>query len=569
MLTVTPALLDFSNILINTTMELELILFNPSDCDIHFNLGVQKIIHEEGQFKSINLPNNLVEGEIQVVQKSNVLPARSNETIMVKACLKSDVAQTFQIYYQRDRPQIDSNLQLLLPKKSPHEELHPLAGVKANGVHPLICVCDIRSEAFSKTVLGQLFSVNRFNELLAEPAKDRMAFAEISLEDDTFPTDAPPIDLSALTADINFDFGATSAGRDPTLLELSLKNSGVVAVDWSFIFPNEADVEIERWADPGDLTDEQTTRNFILDNHIFGVSPKGGKLLPGQVVHVLLSYSHEFAGPHRLPVQFKLRNGSSRTGKEILINFLGYSVPAAQKFLHLQSINHDFAPINIGTVSPPIQYYRMMNRSSASLDYSIDVSAIEQLNSENMNFDILKCIKASGSIPPGGIEYLEFLFHPLVEIEYELDLPITVDEGRTRMITLRGRGIRANSAVEKKVVSDPRILQHAIPQIPTLPPLLKTFASLSLERVDFGHVPIRAVLRQIVVVTNTTEKDNITALWKIPSVWPEHSIRIVPGSVTLGPGQSQVFKISLQPDDRPRLYDFDLVCEISNDTEMV
>ena len=207
----------------------------------------------------------------------------------------------------------------------------------------------------SKTILWQLFCIDRFNQLLAEATKDPMAYLDASYDSDSFPTEAPPIEISSIEADINFDFGATSVGADPTLLKLSLKNSGVVSVDWAFTFPNDNEVEVERWADPGDVTDEQVTRNFILDHQIFAVSPKNGQFEPGQVVHILLSYTHEFAGPHRLPVSFKLKNGTSRAGKEIRINFIGYSVPPTQKFLHLQSINHQFAPIHIGTKEPPIQ----------------------------------------------------------------------------------------------------------------------------------------------------------------------------------------------------------------------
>lgn len=82
----------------------------------------------------------------------------------------------------------------------------------AAGVHPIIAVRDIRSKGFSKTILWQLFSLERFNELLAEPNQDPNAYAEPVIDDNSFPTDAPPINLSSLEADVNFDFGATTAG---------------------------------------------------------------------------------------------------------------------------------------------------------------------------------------------------------------------------------------------------------------------------------------------------------------------------------------------------------------------
>jgi hypothetical protein len=129
-------------------------------------------------------------------------------------------------------------------------------------------------------------------------------------------------------------------------------------------------------------------------------------------------------------------------GKEIMINYVGYSVPDTQRFLHLQSINHQFAPIMFGTPFPPIQYYRLMNCSTKPLEYHIDTTSIEELNKEIMNFEIIKCLTTQGILEPGETSYLEFIFNPLEEKEYELDLPIIADNGRTRAITLRGRGIK-------------------------------------------------------------------------------------------------------------------------------
>jgi hypothetical protein len=37
-------------------------------------------------------------------------------------------------------------------------------------------------------------------------------------------------------------------------------------------------------------------------------------------VHVVMTYSHEFAGVHKLPVIFKLKNGSTRAGRKIQLN---------------------------------------------------------------------------------------------------------------------------------------------------------------------------------------------------------------------------------------------------------
>ena len=104
-----------------------------------------------------------------------------------------------------------------------------------------------------------------------------------------------------------------------------------------------------------------------------------------------------------------------------------------------------------------------------------------------------------------------------------MDLAITVDQGKTRIITLRGKGISLQQAIDSPILSDPKILNQVAP-FTTLAPLVNPLARLSLERVDFGNIPISTILRQILVVTNSTASDNITVDWKIPSVWPEQCI---------------------------------------------
>ena len=53
----------------------------------------------------------------------------------------------------------------------------------------------------------------------------------------------------------------------------------------------------------------------IMDNKLFHVEPKHGKISPGQSQTVTLSYCHDFAGTDRLPVLFKITQG-----REILVS---------------------------------------------------------------------------------------------------------------------------------------------------------------------------------------------------------------------------------------------------------
>jgi hypothetical protein len=560
-LTCSTDTLVFDNILVNTITESEVTIFNPSPCDIYYSIYLNSKAVINDVITVIENCSSLDELEISV--KSKILPARSSGTLKIKLCLKTQSLYEFGVNYKIEKSATKVN------EFGHQAPIKPLFSVKATGVHPVMSITDVRSENISKTVLWQLLSLDRFNELLKIPSINPMAFVEQQMDEDTFSTEPAELDLNPLKADINFDFGAVSVGSLPSICKISLKNSGVVPVDWAFNFPNDYEVKVESWADPCDNDQQSITKNFILDNSIFCVSPKFGKLLPGQHAEVMMSYSHEFPGPHRIPVAFRLRNGSSIVGKEVMINFIGYSVPETQKFLHLQSINHQFSPIMFGTPFPPIQYYRLMNCSTKSLSYRINTEPIDALNKENMDYEIIKCLTTSGEIKPGEIRYLEFIFNPLEEREYELDLPIIVDNGKTRIITLRGRGINDEKLFQKETLLDPRLIEQSIPHQPTLPPFDNPIASISLERIEFGHCPVRSVIRQILVITNTTSNQKISVNWMIPPVWPKDSMSVFPKKCILHPEESKIFKIVFEPDDHPRLYDFNILCEISNETAIV
>ena len=52
----------------------------------------------------------------------------------------------------------------------------------------------------------------------------------------------------------------------------------------------------------------------IMDNKLFGVEPRCGKLGPGQCQTITFTYKHSFPGTDRLPVLFKMTRG-----REILV----------------------------------------------------------------------------------------------------------------------------------------------------------------------------------------------------------------------------------------------------------
>jgi len=47
----------------------------------------------------------------------------------------------------------------------------------------------------------------------------------------------------------------------------------------------------------------------VLNNQLFGIEPKKGRLCPGETCSVTLTYKHVMIGTDRLPVTFKLSRG--------------------------------------------------------------------------------------------------------------------------------------------------------------------------------------------------------------------------------------------------------------------
>ncbi|TPX66179.1 hypothetical protein SpCBS45565_g04639 [Spizellomyces sp. 'palustris'] len=573
-----PEILDLNAVLVHSLVEREMILHNPTECDVVYHLELtrqrkSKTDTDEGkesdeigtEEEGGPVPNSVNDSGLEIVQKSKILPARSHQALRVRVRLSEQVPYRYRVYYTLEPQSLHSSPSLLsLATESQREHL---CDVIAVGVHPLIQVTDIRCEGFSKSLLWQLFSLHRFNNLLS--AVDTPQISSQVHEDNSFPTDSKSEystpdqkpDSNILSTD--FDFGATPVGCQPTVYHLSLRNSGVVPVEWVFYFPNDLEIEIEHWADPGDYTDEQLHHNLIIDNELFMISPKAGWLDPNEAVHVTMTYSHEFAGLHKLPVMFKLKNGTTQSSKEVMINFVGYSVPPAKKCLHFHSSEHTFQPVSIGTLEPPVQ---LMNRGAVSLEYTLDLSPLERLKEENFNVEILQCRKRSGTIAPGHIEHIDWVFRPLEIKEYEVEIPISVTDGKSRIITFRGQGVQEMVDPEVDERQDSKEYSDPIPSVQELD-MPRQMARLSRERINFGHIPLNATVRELVIISNTEKEADVSFNWIIPSSLVE-IFKISPPSGLLAPGESKVCRLSFTPTNEPRVYETDVICEIMNDTEL-
>ena len=73
-----------------------------------------------------------------------------------------------------------------------------------------------------------------------------------------------------------WDFGKVPIknGSKPRKIMLTLKNIGGVPAEWRFKMPNDSEILMEKWADPGEPSTEQAFETHILNKKILTLNYK-------------------------------------------------------------------------------------------------------------------------------------------------------------------------------------------------------------------------------------------------------------------------------------------------------
>lgn len=91
---------------------------------------------------------------------------------------------------------------------------------------------------------------------------------------------------------VAFSFGFSAIGARPKIVHLELCNPGDIPSVWELHSHDQPDVEIERWVEPGrPRNEEEKLRDFIVEHNIFHVEPRSGDLMPGDRVHLTVTYT--------------------------------------------------------------------------------------------------------------------------------------------------------------------------------------------------------------------------------------------------------------------------------------
>ncbi|NXX38306.1 CFA65 protein, partial [Tricholaema leucomelas] len=534
--------LDFGNILVGDLQSCNVVLLNDGICSLQYILSVEQLITGPCDPEEIHSDPLALELE----HSRGTIPARSKAFVRVTARPARRLRYTWSVRYAL----CSSTAADLTSRKA---EQQPLCCVMARGVCPTLRVADAcaagSAAAVGKLQLWSLFSLHTLNEYLQRDPTPRELTYRVPTRHSTCLI--PPVYTPLL---LNFNFGAASVGSEPTLVMLLLVNQGVVPVEWAFLFPSDQKMDVEHWAEDADLSPQELHQMRIEDNEIFRVSPKSGKLLPGEEEPVQLSHRHDFIGTDNLPVLLKISYG-----QEILLNFSGVTVDRDQPYVHVASTKHHFTPIAIGTTQPPTQIYELYNAGSVPVIFEVQLDNVVRLQKDNFQHPVFVCLTPRGEIPPGTTGHIEWVFSPLEAKKYMVDVPIHILGGEPALITFQGVGYNPNTARETDTWSE--VLSPAVFPGSTKLAVPGQAATLSQHKICLGNIPHPSRASRLVFLNSVSEKALVFS-WQMSASKSKRLLQIAPESGVLQPGESIPCFITLQPSGSACFCGTDLVCEV-------
>ncbi|XP_032841235.2 cilia- and flagella-associated protein 65 isoform X2 [Tyto alba] len=542
--------LDLGNVLVGELQSSSLVLLNDGICSLKYILSVEQLITGPCDPKEVHSDPPALELE----HSRGTIPARSKAFVRITVRPARRLHYTWSIKYA-----ICTSTATDLA--STKDKQQPLCCIMATGVYPTFCITDACSagsaSGISKLHLWRLFSLDTLNEYLER----ELAPSELTYRVPTRHSTCliPPVYTPLL---LDFNFGAAPIGSEPTLVMLLLANKGVVPVEWAFLFPSDQKMDMEHWAEDAEFSPHELHQMRIQDNQLFSVSPKSGKLLPGQEESVQLSHRHDFIGTDHLPVLLKISYGH-----EILLNFRGVTVEQDQQYVHFASAKHLFTPIAIGTSHPPTQIYELYNGGSVPVTFEVQLDNIVRIQEENFQHPVFICLTPRGEIPPGTTGRIEWIFSPLEARTYLVDIPIHILGGESALITFQGVGYDPNIIGEMATSS--KVLYPSVFPSSTKLIVAGQAATLSHNRICFGNIPDCTKASQLVFLNNISENEAVVFAWRINTYKDKRVLQVAPESGVVQPGEGIPCFITLQPSGSATLCSTELVCEVYTQESLV
>ncbi|KAL9957579.1 hypothetical protein ACROYT_G034498 [Oculina patagonica] len=544
----TEEAVNFGDIIVGSSASRELTIHNNSDCSLHYNLIIDQEI--SGPYDDEQSARDVM--ALEIGDQNGIIPARTSQKITATAYPSRRVCYKFKLSYELFSMFADSQPFITCPKRQ-------LVELRCQGVYPTLSVTDARclgsGKGYSKVQIWNLFSLDSLNECLeSDPSPSELLYAAVTRHSTRRRV---PVNTRAI---MDFNFGAAPLGGDPCVVHLNLQNTGSVPSEWAFLYPSDLQLELEYWAETGEYDEDELHEMQVMDNKLFNIEPRRGKLLPGECCTVTLTYSHLFTGTNRLPILFKVMRG-----REILLNFIGVTVDPDSFYVHFANTRHMFEPVPVGGTSPPVQVYELYNGGARVVKYELDMEPLAQVQAQNYGCRIFECLNPSGEIPPGCAALIYWQFAPLEARTYMVDIPVRIIGGETVLVTFTGVGYDQRilgDTLPVKDVGSTTVPDKQIVQVH------KQLSYLSVECIPFGDVPLYTMSHRMFFLTNSSPDHIISFRWILEGSAVDQVIMIEPDHGFLKPQQNVLLKVSFFSCGAPSLYDMDIICEIVDETEM-
>lgn len=543
---VEPNYYNFGDIVVGRLAQYNIVLCNTGSCNLVCRLLVQQTANGEELPFSENTAIHLSGWEID-------MPAKSKHVVQATVRPSFQASYRFVISYQLvlDQDHV-KNPNLLEPKHLCH--------LLMNGVFPSFIITDIHGQGSAKEIskrqLWTLFSLDNLNSYFtSDPSYQELMY---SMETQKTTDRLPAFSTQAI---VEFNFSAAPLHSPPSVFVLQIENNGTVPAEWALLFPDDMKLEVEPWADTGDLNDEELHQMKVLENKLFIIEPIHGYLEPGEGMAITLTYNHVLAGTDHLNVLFKVVNG-----REILLNFVGVTVEPERPYVHFHSNKHTFLPMPVGQICHPKQIYELYNGGAKTIQYKVDLRPLIQLEKKNYNHTIFECMNPCGTLFPGKATSLEWKFSPLECMTYTVDVPIHIEGGETALITFIGIGYDAEAMGQTMPLLDTSQNMN-IPDSQSVA-LPGQIVGLSKERISLGNIPLFAMKHALLFVNNWSTDRQVTFNWQFASPADVQLLSVNPVKGLLQPKESKLCQLSFMDCGLPGFYDIDLICEITDETEV-
>ena len=305
-------------------------------------------------------------------------------------------------------------------------------------------------------------------------------------------------DIQKLLKSFIWDFGKIpiKGGGKARKISITLKNVGGVQADWVFKMPNDSEIEMEPWADPGEPSEEQAFEKEILDKQIFTIEPRRGSLAPGEQMDLSVNYYPKEVRKHHLNIFFQILNG-----KPLSICFKGETLHRRAQLSLLKHTYH-LPAVPIGLESAVTYPIEIKNLGITKLKYSIDTEKLQEMNKENFDFSIFEIQNPEGTLKSNDTQHIYTMFRPLEAKNYSLDLPIRVSDIEGPVpdaftLRLRGQGFHHDQSRPKEI--------QFYEDLPLCRANLNengSMAAFSTESIDFGEIAATEPSRRFVILYN-------------------------------------------------------------------